>query len=142
MKTTQSVEVIIGSQFDFIDLVQTILDDISLRAGFDEEALHWTGMAVREALNNAIKHGNRLDPEKNVRIQFLIKPDVVDIRITDQGDGFDVGSLPDPTNSANLLKPSGRGIFYIRSFMDLVEFNTVNGKGCEVHMVKRRPKED
>jgi serine/threonine-protein kinase RsbW len=137
--SNQSVEVVIANQFEMIDLVQSVLDDLTELVEFDEETVHWMGMAVREALNNAIEHGNKLDPDKQVRITFDLLPETLEIRILDEGAGFDVNSLPDPTEPANLLKPSGRGIFYMRKFMDRVEIRTGKNRGTEVHLVKKRP---
>ena len=137
--SSQSVEVVIANQFEMIELVQSVLDDLTALVDFDEETVHWMGMALREALNNAIKHGNKLDPEKQVRVTFDLLPETLEIKVLDEGDGFDVASLPDPTEPANLLKPSGRGIFYMRKFMDRLEFNTGKNKGTEVHLVKKRP---
>lgn len=138
-EAVQSVEVVIANQFEMIDLVQSVLGDLTALVDFDEETVHWMGMAVREALNNAIKHGNKLDPDKHVRVTFDLLPETLEIRVLDEGDGFDAKRLPDPTEPANLLKPSGRGIFYMRKFMDRVGFRTVKGKGTEVHLVKARP---
>ncbi len=138
-ETSQSVDVVIANQFEMIDLVQSVLDDITGLVEFDEETVHWMGMAVREALNNAIEHGNKLDPGKHVRVTFDLLPDTLEIKIRDEGAGFDTASLPDPTEPANLLKPSGRGIFYMRKFMDRVDFKTGEGKGTEVHLVKKLP---
>jgi serine/threonine-protein kinase RsbW len=138
----QSVEVVIASQFEMIDLVQSVLEDVAGLAMFDEEAAHWMGMAVREALNNAIKHGNEMDPDKEVRVTFDLLPRSLEIRIADQGKGFDISTLPDPTEPANLLKPSGRGIYYMRTFMDQVDFKSGKKTGTEVHLVKRRPGTD
>ena len=135
----QSVDVVIANQFEMIDLVQSVLDDLTELVDFDEETVHWMGMAMREALNNAIKHGNKLDPEKHVRVTFDLLPETLEIKILDEGDGFDTSRLPDPTEPANLLKPSGRGIFYMRKFMDRVDFRTGKRKGTEVHLVKTRP---
>lgn len=137
--SSQSVEVVIASQFEMIELVQSVLDDLTELVDYDEETVHWMGMALREALNNAIKHGNKLDPEKQVRVTFDLLPETLEIKVLDEGDGFDVASLPDPTEPANLLKPSGRGIFYMRKFMDRLEFKTGKNKGTEVHLVKKRP---
>ncbi len=137
--TGQSVEVVIANQFEMIELVQSVLDDLTELVDFDEETVHWMGMALREALNNAIKHGNKLDPGKHVRVTFDLLPETLEIKVLDEGDGFDVASLPDPTEPANLLKPSGRGIFYMRKFMDRLEFKTEKNKGTEVHLVKKRP---
>jgi serine/threonine-protein kinase RsbW len=107
--------------------------------GVDEDAAHWIGMSVRESVTNAIQHGNKLDQNKKVDIRFGVEPDRLDIVVKDQGHGFDVGSLPNPLDPENLLKPSGRGIFYIRSFMDEVEFKPLSQGGMEVHMVKKVP---
>ncbi len=136
---SQSVEVVIANQFEMIDLVQSVLDDLTELVDFDEETVHWMGMAMREALNNAIKHGNKLDPKKHVRVTFDLFPETLEIKVLDEGDGFDTRTLPDPTEPANLLKPSGRGIFYMRKFMDRVDINARKGKGTEVHLVKTRP---
>jgi serine/threonine-protein kinase RsbW len=88
-------------------------------------------------VTNAIQHGNKLDRDKSVDICFDIKPDQLAILVKDQGSGFQVDDLPNPLDPENLLKPSGRGIFYIRSFMDEVEFRALSQGGMEVHMVKK-----
>jgi serine/threonine-protein kinase RsbW len=131
------IEMSIGSALDYLDLIETISDSITSFMGFDHDTIHWIGMSVREAATNAIQHGNKLDPEKKVDISFGIAPDQLDIRIRDQGNGFKIEDLPNPLDPDNLLKPSGRGIFYIRSFMDTVEFRALSRGGMEVHMVKK-----
>ena len=138
-KKSNKIEVSIGSALEYLDLVQTLTDCITRFMGFDEDAAHWIGMSVRESVTNAIQHGNKLDQNKKVDIRFGVKPDRLDIVVKDQGHGFDVGSLPNPLDPENLLKPSGRGIFYIRSFMDEVEFKPLSQGGMEVHMVKKVP---
>jgi len=105
--------------------------------GFDEDAAHWIGMSVRESVTNAIQHGNKMDQAKRVDIRFEVSPDRLDISIADQGRGFRAEDLPNPLDPENLLKPSGRGIFYIRSFMDEVEFKPLSQGGMEVRMVKK-----
>jgi serine/threonine-protein kinase RsbW len=94
-------------------------------------------MSVRETVTNAIQHGNKLDQSKHVEIQYEVGPDRLTISVRDQGSGFRVSDLPNPLDPENLLKPSGRGIFYIRSFMDEVEFRPLSQGGMEVHMTKR-----
>ncbi len=131
------IEVSIGSALEYLDLVQTLTDCITTFMGFDEEAAHWIGMSVRESVTNAIQHGNKLDESKKVDIRFEVAPDHLDISVKDQGTGFLVDDLPTPLDPENLLKPSGRGIFYIRSFMDEVEFKPLSQGGMEVHMVKK-----
>jgi serine/threonine-protein kinase RsbW len=131
------IEVSIGSMLEYLDLVQTVTDCITRFMEFDEDTAHWIGMSVRESVTNAIQHGNKLDPGKLVTIRFEIVPDHLDISVVDQGRGFQVDGLPNPLAPENLLKPSGRGIFYIRSFMDEVEFRPLSQGGMEVHMVKK-----
>lgn len=79
-------------------------------------------LALEEALVNAIKHGNGMDPEKKVKIACRITTDRVWVRIEDEGPGFDLDALPDPTLEENLDKPSGRGILLMREFMTRVEY--------------------
>jgi serine/threonine-protein kinase RsbW len=131
------IEVSIGSMLEYLDLVQTVTDCITSFMEFDEDTAHWIGMSVRESVTNAIQHGNKLDPGKLVTIRFEIAPDHLDISVVDQGGGFQIDNLPNPLAPENLLKPSGRGIFYIRSFMDEVEFRPLSHGGMEVHMEKK-----
>lgn len=131
------IEVSIGSALEYLDLVQTVTDCITRFMGFDDDTAHWIGMSVRESVTNAIQHGNKLDTNKKVEISFDIAPDHLEIRVKDEGSGFRVDDLPNPLDPENLLKPSGRGIFYIRSFMDEVEFKSLSEGGMEVHMVKK-----
>jgi len=137
IKSTDRIEIRIGSALEYLDLVQTLTDCITDFMGFDEDAAHWIGMSVRESVTNAIQHGNKLDQSKRVDIRFEVAPDQLDISVRDQGTGFQVERLPNPLDAENLLKPSGRGIFYIRSFMDEVEFIPHVEGGMEVHMVKK-----
>jgi serine/threonine-protein kinase RsbW len=92
-------------------------------------------LALEEAFLNAIKHGNKMDPAKEIKIEYTVSADKVDISITDQGGGFDSQSVPDPRLGENLYKTSGRGLLLMRSFMNTVEFNEA---GNRVHMVRRR----
>jgi serine/threonine-protein kinase RsbW len=131
------IEVSIGSALEYLDLVQTITDCITNFMGFDEDSAHWVGMSVRESVTNAIQHGNKLDQNKKVDISFEVGPDRLAITVRDQGNGFRAEQLPNPLDPENLLKPSGRGIFYIRSFMDEVEFKPLSQGGMEVLMVKK-----
>ena len=140
MKTPSNrIEVTIGSTLEYLDLVQTLTDCITDFMGFDEDTAHWIAMSVRESVTNAIQHGNKLDQSKKVDIRFEVGPSQLDISVTDQGPGFNADQLPNPLDPENLLKPSGRGIFYIRSFMDQVEFKQLSNGGMEVHMTKKVP---
>ena len=131
----------IPSLFDMVDLVQIVSDRMGNMAGFDEDAIHWIGVAVRESVINAIKHGNREDPAKLVTVEFAFSP--VDnptellVRVTDQGEGFEPEEIADPLAPENILKSSGRGIFFMRNFMDDVQLLRAPGGGMEVRMMKK-----
>ena len=131
------IRLAIASRFENIDLVQIILDDSMKHLDLEEDTRHWIGIAVREAVANAIKHGNRQSPEKEVEIEVALAPAEVVIRVRDQGEGFDPGAVRDPLDPSNLLRPDGRGIFYMRSFMDEVEYSFCGG--TVVTLRKRLP---
>ncbi len=106
--------------------------------GYCPEAVFAIKLALEEALTNAIKHGNRRDPAKMVRFEYTISPTRTEIRIVDEGGGFDPTDLPDPTADENLECPTGRGIMLMRAYMDHVEFNAC---GNAVRMIKyNRPR--
>ncbi len=136
-RIANEIEVIISSALDNLDLIQTLTDCITGFMNFDEDSAHWIGMSVRESVTNAIQHGNKLDLTKKVDICFEVGPDQLSIWVRDQGNGFQADEIPNPLDCSNLLKPSGRGIFYIRTFMDEVEFRPMSQGGMEVHMVKK-----
>ena len=136
-RIANEIDVIISSALDNLDLVQTLTDCITDFMRFDEDSAHWIGMSVRETVTNAIQHGNKLDLNKKVDICFEVLPDQLAISVKDQGNGFRADDIPNPLDAENLLKPSGRGIFYIRTFMDEVEFRSLSQGGMEVHMVKK-----
>lgn len=132
------VELTIASQLEFIDLVTTLTDNITRMIGFDEESAYWVNMAVRESVANAVEHGNKYDPQKTVELRFTIGVDALRVSIRDHGEGFDPGALPDPLDPDNLLNPAGRGILYMRTFMDYVEYERHPEGGMVVTMSKRR----
>lgn len=129
------------SAFEMVDFVQVVSDHVGRSLGFDDDALHWVNVAVRESVINAIKHGNRHDVAKHVFVDFETVPDGAApellIRVRDQGEGFDPEMVADPLAPENLLKSSGRGIFLIRSFMDDVQLRRAPEGGMEMRMVKR-----
>jgi serine/threonine-protein kinase RsbW len=93
-------------------------------------------MAVREALANAVKHGNKLDANKKVEITLISLKSGLEILIRDFGKGFDESTVPDPTNPENLLKASGRGILFMHNFVDKVEWERHAEGGMTVKMTK------
>ena len=124
-----------------LDMVQLVSDQIGRGLRFDEDALTWMEVAVRESVINAIKHGNRSDPAKQVTVEFTTRPapspEELVISVRDQGEGFDPEGIADPLAPENLLKSSGRGIFFMRSFMDDVTLRRGAEGGMEVRMVKK-----
>jgi len=136
----ERIEITISSRFENIELVQVIAEHLCENAGLDEDGSHWIGMAVREAVANAIKHGNRLDVSKRVNATFTLRDYELEIRISDEGDGFDPDKVSDPLNPQNLMKTSGRGIFYMRTFMDAVQYSFNPDGGTSLVMTKNLAK--
>jgi len=124
-----------------VDFVEVVGGHVSRDIGLDEDSVHWVGVAIRECVINAIKHGNRHDESKHVFVDFEISAiestPALTIRVRDQGEGFDPEEVADPLAPENLLKSSGRGIFLIRNFMDDVQLQRAPEGGMEVRMVKR-----
>jgi len=141
MTSGNTVRLDFHSSLDMLDFVQVVSDHIGRQAGLDDEALHWVSVAVRESVINAIKHGNRLDARKRVHVEFTSLDDAsapgVAIRVRDEGCGFDPDAVADPLAQDNLLKPTGRGILLMRTFMDEMSFHRSSDGGMEVRMVKR-----
>ena len=142
MTSGNTVRVDFHSSLEMLDFVQLVSDYIGRKAGLDDEALHWVGVAVRESVINAIKHGNCSDVRKRVHVEFTTfegeaVPGIA-IRVRDEGCGFDPSALADPLAEENLLKSTGRGILLMRSFMDEMTFQRAAEGGMEVRMVKRR----
>lgn len=106
--------------------------------GFSPRDVFGVRLALEEALVNAIKHGNRMDPEKYVQIDWTLSDSGVHIVIEDEGEGFNVQDVPDPTDDENLDKPGGRGIMLMRSFMNVVEYNE---SGNRLTLEKRKDEE-
>jgi len=110
-----------------------LLEEVA-RHAYSEASAFAVKLAVEEALNNAIKHGNRFDSSKTIDLTFRVNSAEIAVTITDQGSGFDPEVVPDPTAEENLVKPTGRGIMLMRAYMDEVHFND---RGNQVRMVKR-----
>jgi serine/threonine-protein kinase RsbW len=133
----------IRSEFEMLDLVQLVSDRMAKLAGLDEDCTHWVGVAVRESVINAIKHGNRENVDKRVFVEFALVTDATPpelvVSVRDQGEGFDPASIGDPLAPENVLKSSGRGIFFMRNFMDDIMLQRAPEGGMEVRMVKKLP---
>jgi serine/threonine-protein kinase RsbW len=133
---TRTVKLDIASRFDMLEMVQTVLVQLSQIVGFGEDATHYMSVALRESVVNAIKHGNKQDEAKRVVLEFVLHPEALEVAVKDQGQGFDPGAVLNPVAPENLLKADGRGIFFMRSFMDAVSYDFPRGGGTVVRMRK------
>lgn len=127
----------VASRFENIELIQVVLRDSLERLGIDDDTCHWMDVAVREAVANAIKHGNAQDPAKQVHVDLYLEDEELIIQVEDEGMGFQPDDLRNPLAPENLLKPNGRGIFYMNSFMDKIEYNPRPGGGTIVTLRKK-----
>lgn len=129
---TKRITVVDNDVYAISKICGRLLDEVREK-NFNTEEIFAIHLALEEAIFNAIKHGNKFDPEKSVDIDYQITDDKCDIAVADEGAGFSPDSLPDPRDEENLYKPCGRGVLLMRSYMDVVEFNE---PGNKVHMVK------
>lgn len=111
------------STSESLTVVEKKIDEVTKEANVNEDLYGNVLVAVTEGVNNAIHHGNKSNPEKNVDINIEINTDnqLVFI-IKDQGEGFDPDALPDPTDPANIQKPHGRGVFLMQQLSDEIEY--------------------
>jgi len=111
------------SKLENITLVEKLIDDVCDLHTIDRDYYGNILVALTEAVNNAISHGNGSDASKHVSVIFESKKDTIRFEVSDEGEGFDPDSLPDPTSPENIEKPYGRGIFLIRHLSDETEFS-------------------
>jgi serine/threonine-protein kinase RsbW len=131
-------EFVIPSDLQAARRVQEAIEDV-VRTAFTEHDAFAVKMAVEEALVNAIKHGNQMDPEKSVRVRYALGPERFDVRITDEGPGFNPDDVPDPTAPENLERPCGRGLLLIRYYMSEVSFQD-SGRTIVMHKLRNGSK--
>jgi serine/threonine-protein kinase RsbW len=105
-----------------IAIVERLIDDLRNIGNFQEECYGDVLIAMTEAVNNAIVHGNKMDMTKQVLVEYEIQDKDLFFRVHDEGPGFDFENIPDPTSPENLEKPNGRGVFLMRSLADGCEF--------------------
>jgi serine/threonine-protein kinase RsbW len=136
--TTESgpIRMSLSSRFENIEMAQHLCGKLVDGRGLPDETRHWILMALREALANAIKHGNARDLAKRVHLEMNVVDGWLQIRIRDEGAGFDASKIDDPLAPENRLKTSGRGIFYMKTFMDEVRFSRAEGGGTELVLRK------
>jgi serine/threonine-protein kinase RsbW len=126
----------LSSRFENIEMAQHLCGKLLEGWDLSGETTHWILMALREALANAIKHGNAQDLGKRVHLEMEVADSTLRIRIQDEGLGFDPDRILDPLAPENRLKTSGRGIFYMKTFMDEVRFRQMDGGGMEIVLTK------
>ena len=136
--TVETTELSLPSRIETVAAAAAAVAEFVGRFGVSDDAAFGIDMAVREAVTNAVLHGNRQHENKTVDIVLKCLPDAVEISVHDQGHGFNPEDVPDPTATENLLKTSGRGIFFMRTFMDEVDWLIRPEGGTTVRMLKRR----
>ncbi|MBL8851028.1 MAG: ATP-binding protein [Planctomycetaceae bacterium] len=135
MSTPHRFNETIPSDLEAAERIQDRIIALVEKNGFSDRDVFGMRLALEEAIVNAIKHGNRMDPDKTVRIQCEVDPTRVCVEIEDQGPGFNPVDVPDPTAEENLEKPGGRGIMLMKAFMTRVEYV---GRGNQVVLEKVR----
>jgi serine/threonine-protein kinase RsbW len=106
---------------------------------FSEGDVFAVHLALHEAFLNALKHGNKMDASRGIKIDYSLDADRIEISIADEGNGFDSESVPDPRCGENLYKSEGRGLLLMRSYMDEVRFNE---RGNCVYLVRHKGRSD
>lgn len=124
------------STLQSVDEAETVALREAEKAGFEEDDQQQIGIAVRECMVNAVVHGNRYNKKKKVHLDIEPSTTGLTVVIGDEGEGFDVNSLPDPLSPDNLLRQSGRGLLLVRAFMDDFQVQPRPGGGTEVRIRK------
>ena len=134
----ETKELTLPSRIESVDEAALSADEFAKFLGLGDDFISAIDLAIRESVANAVKHGNKFDESKSVDVTLADDANGFEITVRDYGSGFDIDSIPDPTNPENLLKVSGRGILFMRSFMDEVKWFTHESGGVVVKMVKRK----
>ena len=137
MASSTSVKLVLPSDVKLIDLAHSACEKMAEIAGFDSDEALNLGLAVREAVINAMVHGNGQDPGLQVDVTLTVGEDGLTARIVDHGDGFDPSQAADPTSPENLLRTSGRGLLLINAFVDEVKFDRGADGGTEITLIKK-----
>ena len=113
----------LASRREEVSRLETLINKLAEHFRLPDGLRETIMLALNEAATNAIVHGNKNDPNKEVTVTAKVTPDRIEFTVADQGQGFDPGSLPSPLDEPNLMKPSGRGVFLMRQFADQVRFS-------------------
>ena len=128
MVLAENQKIRITSKAENIILVERMIEDVCDLFGINEDYYGNILVAITEAVNNAIYHGNKANPAKIIDIFFKSFPDRITFTVKDEGPGFNYNDLPDPTNPENIEKPNGRGVFLMRNLADRVSFEENGSK--------------
>jgi serine/threonine-protein kinase RsbW len=139
LKSPKTFELTIPSRLEELEAVQKLIGEATAAFGLSEDIAYWMELTVSESMINAIRHGNQSDPSKDAFLSISFDGENVEIIVEDEGEGFRLEDLADPTQAENLLKPCGRGILIIRSFMDEVKLTPREGGGTRLRMLKKLP---
>jgi len=142
LKEPRTFELTVPSRLEEMTSVHALVEEAIREYQLSEDLAHWIELTVSESMINAIQHGNKCDPAKHATLKISSDGSAIEVIVEDQGKGFELTDIADPTNVENLLKPSGRGILIIRSFMDEVDLSKREGGGSRLRMLKRIPKDD
>ena len=118
----KNIRIQIPSISENIRMIESFIDNAREKFHLDDDIYGNIMIAVTEAVNNAIKHGNKGDSSKNVRLTLALNDKLIKFKVEDEGHGFDYENLPDPTAPENIEKPGGRGIFLMKHLSDEVDF--------------------
>lgn len=136
--SAKSLDTVLESTLDSVDVAEELVLQKAAETGFPEEELHKIGMAVREAMVNAVVHGNRYNENKRVHLGVEQADKGLEITITDEGEGFEPTDQPDPLAEENLLRQSGRGLLIMKAFVDEFRIRSAPPLGTEIQLIKYR----
>src|SRR5688572_25347659 len=139
---TGGAELALESTLEIVYAAEDLVLQIAQEARFEEDHLHKIGMAVREAMVNAVVHGNRYNLKKKVHLRIGVQDDRLMVTIVDEGEGYEPTELPDPLAEENLLRQSGRGLLLIRAFVDEFTMRKAPPLGTEIRLVVSKNKQE
>ena len=139
MTDPRHIRLKLESNLDTVEATELIVRQVAQERQIPADEIEQLGIAIRECMANAISHGNGYSREKSVYFTIASEPTRLSVRILDEGQGFDPDEVPDPLAEGNLLRTSGRGLLFMRSFVDEISIGRAAEGGTEVLMVKELP---